>query len=271
MWQCKIANSLGGGFAGTPNQVWGTGDYVNNTDPTVFFGCYGLPDFYAIWRHKGRKAILWAGSDIRHLLNGYWLEDGGAIRLPPKEMAKWLNKNCENYCENIVEWKALKGLGIDSTIIPSFLGNVNDYQVEYKWSDTPKVYASVSGDDFKLYKWDVIDLLAREHRGIEFHLYGNKTPWATGEKNVIVHGRVPQEVMNAEIKQMQAGLRLLDFDGFSEITAKSFLWGQWPITTIPYPHALTLSDLGSLKDKKEPNLEGRNYYLNTLNKYPWTS
>ena len=79
IWQCRIAPSLGGGFAGTPNKNWGTCDYKDNKTPTIFFGLYGLPDFYALWRHKGRRAILWAGSDIIHFLNGYWLERKGAI------------------------------------------------------------------------------------------------------------------------------------------------------------------------------------------------
>ena len=47
-WQCRVAPSLGGGFAGTPNEVWGTRDYVEEEGPAVFFGLYGLPAPYGL-------------------------------------------------------------------------------------------------------------------------------------------------------------------------------------------------------------------------------
>ena len=68
---------------------------------------------------------------------------------------------------------------------------------------------------------------------------------------------------------MQGGIRLLEHDGFSEIIAKSVLWGQYPISLIPYPHTLLPSQIGTLVDRKEPNIEGRNYYRSVINKYKW--
>lgn len=267
-WQCRYAPSLGE-LEGTPKEVWGTKKYKNKEDPTVFFGLYGMNDFMALWNHKGRKCILWAGSDIRHFMKGYWLKDGGRIKISPEPLAKWIALNCESYVENIVEYKALKKLGIESTIVPSFMGNIDDYDIEYTYNERPQVYASVSGDDFKLYKWEIIDRLASIYEGIDFHLYGNTKKWESKNKNVIVHGRVPKEIMNEEIKKMQGGIRLLDFDGFSEIIAKSILWGQYPISAIPYPHTLSLSELNTLKDLKEPNFEGQEYYKKIINNYPW--
>ena len=128
-WQVRVAPSLGGGFAGTPEEVWGVKPYENNTDPTVFFGLYGLPDFYALWRHKGDKAVLWAGSDIRHLLCGYWLDGVGKLRLPPWDMAAWIDINCDNYVENNMEQQALAEIGIKANVVPSFLGNVDEYDI----------------------------------------------------------------------------------------------------------------------------------------------
>ena len=82
--------------------------------------------------------------------------------------------------------------------------------------------------------------------------------------NVFVHGKVPKEQMNEEIKHMQGGIRLLKHDGFSEIIAKSILWGQWPISAIPYSYTVDKP-----MTKSEPNIEGRNYYRKILNNYPW--
>lgn len=271
-WKYRWAPSIGS-LEKTAEEVWGIEKYNPETDrrnPVVFFGLYGLPDFYTLWRHKGRKAILWAGTDITHFVNGYWLDDEGGIRISPFALAEWINMNCESYVENWVEHDALERLGIKSEVIPSFLGNIDDYPISYVHSERPKVYASVSGDNFVLYGWNKISLLALQNPDVEFHLYGNETPWE-GPANVIVHGRVLKEQMNEEIKQMQGGIRLTEFDGFSEILAKSILWGQYPISLIKYPHILGPEQLQLLKFNTEPNIEGREYYRTVLNKYPWNA
>lgn len=280
-WPCRVAPSLGDGFAGTPYEVWGCKKYneVEDTEKkTVFFGIYGLPDFFALWRHKGDKYILWAGSDIRHLKNGYWLDKEGNIRISPQAICEWINKNCISYVENRQERNMLLGMGIESEVVPSFLGNVDDYEVCYKYNPRPKVYASVSGNNFELYKWHLINEVATSVPEIEFHLFGNTVPFETNNKNVIVRGRVSQEEMNTEIKTMQCGLRLIEVEGCSEVIVKSALWGQWPISRIYYP-AITnilnkkelLISLRDLVNKKEPDLSARQWFLDNLNKYPWNS
>ena len=270
MIYCRMAPSLGA-LEDMPENIWGTPSYnpeLHINESCVFFGLYGLPDFYALWRHKGKKYILWAGSDITHFKNGYWLDETGDIRLKSQSLARWINKNCEVYVENQVEQKELQTLGIALSIKPSFLGRVEDYELSYTQSDKPKVYTSVSGDNFELYKWHEIYALSDKNPNIEFHLYGNEKRWLP-RNNIVVHGRVPKEQMNEEIKQMQGALRLLPFDGFSEIIAKSILWGQWPISAIKYQYMLSVGELEVLKDKKEANIEGREYYRKTLNDFLW--
>lgn len=268
---CRWSPSLGA-LEDTAEKIWGTPEYEYDlNEATVFFGLYGFPDFYALWRHRGKKWILWAGSDIKHFLEGYHLEDGGAIKLDPAALARWINKHCESWVENQVEYKALAEIGIRSQICPSFLGRIEDYPISYKPSDRPKVYTSVSGDELKLYGWEKIAPLAEQHPNIEFHLYGNTEPFPTPFVNMIDHGRVPKERMNAETKEMQGALRLTEFDGFSEILAKSILWGQWPISLIPYEHILPVNEIGLLKELTGPNIGGREYYRKILNKFPWST
>lgn len=275
-WQCRYAPSLGG-LEDTPDNIWKTKPYLDEFQDTVFFGLYGLPDFYTLWRHKGRKAILWAGSDIRHFIAGYWLSDTGSIKIDPEPLAKWIQENCESYVENGVEAEALRVLGIESKIVPSFLGKVDEYPISFTRNDIPQVYASVSGNDFGLYGWEQIELIA-DKCDADFHLYGNTVPWVSKHPNVFVHGRVPKEQMNKEIQTMQCGLRVLEFDGFSEVLAKSVLWGQYPISHIGYPYIdsyTTNSELialiNNLKTKREPNVKARQYYQQHLNKYPWSN
>lgn len=265
-WQCRYSTTLGA-LEDTPNNIWGTKEYTDITAPTVFMGLYSLVDFYALWRHQGQKAILWCGSDITRFKEGYWLDELGEIKLNPISLAKWINENCENWCENKVEQKALDELGIESEVCPSFLGDVKQFEINFKPGN--KVYTSVSGDNFSLYGWYEIDKLAIENPDIEFHLYGNTKEWKSLNNNVIVHGRVSKEQMNQEIKEMQGALRLTTFDGFSEIIAKSILMGQWPVSKIPYPYTLPINQLSQVINKTESNTEGREYYLETLNKFPW--
>jgi len=269
-WQCRWSLTLGE-LESTHQEVWGTFDYIDDKQPTVFFGLYGLPDFYTLWRHKGRKAILWAGTDILHFADGYWLDKEGEIRVGPYAFGKWINENCESYVENEVEQLELEFYGIETKVIPSFLGNVNDFPVSYKWNSVPRLYTSVSGDNFEQYGWHKIDGLAEENPNVEFHLYGNEKKWIPKWSNIIVHGRVPKEQMNKEIEGMQGALRLTEFDGFSEILAKSILMGQHPISEISYNHIGTVESIFLMKDYRKPNLQGRNYYLKRLNKYPWNS
>ena len=125
---CRVAPSLGGGFDGTPEEVWGTKEYNEGMDydkPTVFFRMYGFPDIQRLWRHKGKKWILWAGTDVTHFCNGYWLDYKGNIRMDPKPLAEWINKYCESWVENDVERRALQAMGIEAKVCPSFLGDIN--------------------------------------------------------------------------------------------------------------------------------------------------
>lgn len=260
--------------------VWGTKPYdplLHSEEPCVFFGLYGLPDFYTLWRHKGKRWILWAGTDIVHFTNGYWLDNVGNIRIDNTALAQWINENCESWCENEVEKESLALVGITAQVCPSFLGKVENFDVSYTQVERPAVYSSVSGNNFSMYGWDIIEKIAGDC-DVDFHLYGNTVPWETKHSNVFVHDRVPKEQMNEEVKHMQGALRLCMPDGFSEILAKSVLWAQWPITweAFKYPHiggANGLNELvrllNALKFKNKPNLAGREYYLQTLNNFPW--
>lgn len=264
----RWASSLGD-FEESPEKIWGVEPYnPEGSDDCVFCGLYGLPDFYALWRYKGKKYVWWCGTDILHFKNGYWLEDGGGIKLDPKPLAEWINKNCESWCENKVEADTLMKLGIYSHIAPSFLGDVDKFPVSEKKTDKKRYYASVSGDEFEKYGWGKIANLSKENLDTEYHLYGNSDYPPLFQlgiyrgnpvtyPNIFVHGRIIKEQMNEEIKSMTGCIRLLDFDGFSEIVAKAVLMGQEVISSIEYPF---------LKAENP-----REELLKVLNCYPWVN
>lgn len=144
-------------------------------------------------------------------------------------------------------------MGIRSRVCPSFLGDINKYKPQ-KIKKEFRYYASVSGNDFKLYGWDKINKLAKKAINVKYYLYGNTIPWEA-PKNVIVRGRVSQKEMDEETKSMTGAIRLIPFEGFSEILAKSILWGQKPISEIPY----------DFLEAKNPRKE----LLKIVNMYPW--
>lgn len=188
------------------------------------------------------------------------------MRLDPGSLAPWLNKYCENYVENEVEKKELARYGIRAKVVPSFLGDVNNFKVCFQPGN--KLYTSVSGNDYEVYGWDKIPALARYYPEIEFHLYGN-TGKKLKAKNVIDHGRIPKEQMNEEIRRMQGPLRLTKFDGFSEIIAKGLLMGQYPVSIIRYPHTFDTTEIDQIAKQVRPNVNGREWALKHVNQFPW--
>lgn len=280
---CRFAPSLGA-LEGTPELAWGTKPYryIEHYDkPTVFFGLYDLRDYVALIRHRGKRWILWAGSDILNLKNNF-LFNNGKLRLIsklfrgfPRFLDKWLSKNAEHWVENENEREILQSIGIEANVCPSFMGQKNFYPTSYEWKEQPDVYLSAHPGRQKEYGWDTIERIANETPFITFHLYG--APWITNKKNVVVHGRVKKEIMNKEIRYMQCGLRLNKNDGFSEITAKSILWAQHPIARMSYKYIKyfyddisLIKELKSLQNEREPNIAGKKYYLDLLNNYPWS-
>ena len=68
-----MAPSLGT-FEDSPENVWGTKIYKYPEDkfrPTCFMGVYDVRDYWALLRHRGKKAIFWCGSDILNLKNRF--------------------------------------------------------------------------------------------------------------------------------------------------------------------------------------------------------
>ena len=274
---CHYAKSLGE-LEGTPFEAWGTPIYEykkHKKESAVFFGLYDLRDYLALFRHRGLSYVLWAGSDIKNLQKEFALNDGKLKRISNIFGNKWVYpilKKAEHWVENKVEWEALHRLGIHSKICPSFMGDINKFKVTFRPKKIPDVYISASEGRQEEYGFGVVERIA-DLLPVRFHLYGAR--WETRRKNIMVHGRVPKEQMNEEISKMQIGLRLNDFDGFSEILAKCILQGQWPVSRIEYPGIPACRTDQELIDqiKGVAGVKGsfpeRDWYVNNINKFPW--
>lgn len=262
-YRLRVSSSVAP-FREKAEKIWGLERYRWPRDmfkPVVFFGMYHLGDYFRYLRHLGPNEIFWCGYDIVNFKK--W----------PNRILKFWFRNISNYVENEVEQEELKSFGIESEVRPSFLEDVNDFPVCFKPSDKPQVFLTTHSGREEEYGVLFIASIARKLPHIIFHIYGISSP---NLHNIIFHGRVPPEQFNEEIKNYQAGLRLNEHDGNSEITMKSVLCGGYPITKIKYPFIDNYENeeeliklLKELKNKKEPNYKGREHYIQVLNDYPW--
>lgn len=247
-------------------KIWGLEKWEGMNDEdlhVLFFGLYVDYDFDVFYFHSGKKTVFWCGSDIVRVL-----------RDPERQRKLRLYPEAEHYCENELEAEELRSVGINPIVAPSFLEDIDDFPASYFPTEKPHIY--LSGHDYREeeYGFGLVDRLADRFPDYTFHLYGVGEPYIKG--NIVSHGRVSPEQFNEEIKHYQCGLRPNDHDGFSEVTAKSVLMGQYPITKIPYPNILSYQTeeelvelLGKLKFIKEPNLVARDYWRKAVNNYSW--
>lgn len=228
----------------------------NLTDKVLFFGLYHKLDYLRFMYHLGCKTVFWCGSDILNLRKADKVSRG-LVRAT----------RARHICENTVEWNMLRDMGINAEIHPMIFDYVK-IPMSFEPSKNPHVYTTCHEGREKDYRVDLIEKIAPLFPVITFHIYGID---GEDEKNIVYHGRVLESVFMFDIQGYQAALRLNKFDGFSEILAKSALMGQYPISWISYPHITHVHDATSLRlalqglsKKKEPNVEGRNYWRNKL-------
>jgi len=247
-------------------KVWGLqkweGIYDKDQD-VLFFGLYIKWDFDAYWMHEGKKTVFWCGSDILNVQQDW--EWQRRVRLFP---------DAKHYCENEVEQKELKEMGIEAEIVQSFLDDIDAFPVSFKPSQTPHIFMSGHPNREDEYGFNLAAKLAQTLPDFTFHLYGAGARGRVG--NIIVHGQVPEKDFNEEIKNYHCAIRSNDHDGWSELPMKCILNGGYPITKIKYPMVANYETdeqlvkfLKELKDKKKPNLEARKFWIKRVNNFPW--
>lgn len=258
-------------------------DGVDDPDRDVlFFGLFNDRDFATFDGFKGNKSVFWCGSDILLAKQDY----------ERKRILK--NNPAKHYCENEVEQENLKLVGVEAEIIPSFLDNIDNFPISFKPSTKPHIFICGHDQREDEYGAGIVKRIAKRIPEATFHIYGidkDSIYFGTTElnhdklinvdvdcPNVWYHGQVPEGQFNNEIMNYHCGLRTNEHDGMSEVTAKSILMGQYPITKIPYEGIWsykTEDELVALIDKlrfvQKPNYEGRSLYLKKLNQFPWCS
>ena len=224
----------------------------------VFFGLYHWVDYLKFLIHLGPKSVFWCGSDLLQL----------------KHWVVHFLQSADHYVENDVERERLLRYQVVAEVRPSFVDEI--LEISFKPSKTPHVFMCCHREREDEYGMELVNRIAARVPKTTFHIYGIKV--GRFSPNIIYHGKVPEKQFNEEIKQYQAGIRLNEFDGNSEVTMKSVLMGQYPITRIKYPHIDhcettegLIGLLRELKNKKGPNYGAREFWLNNINKYPWTT
>lgn len=247
---------------------------INDSDKDLlFFGLFNDRDFEVFHNFEGKKSVFWCGGDILRLKADY--ERKRILKLSPET---------KHYCETEKQAEILRECGFEPIVIPSFLGDFNDYPISFK---PPK-----KGEKWKIwlcghenreieYGFDQAIRLAKEDKDLEIHFYGVPEDYpgkSYFEKlpNVIWHGQVPEEQLDKEIRDYHCGLRPNKTDGISEVVMKSLLLGQYPISYLFYEGVWTYrtfaglqSKIAELKKQTEPNIYPMTYWLGKLNDFPW--
>lgn len=277
MAKLKVSNSVLQ-FKAKAEKAWKLEEWGGIDDPDrelVFFGLFHDRDFEVFHNFKGKKHVFWCGGDILRLVQDY-----------ERQRVMKISKDTTHYCENETEADNLRSVGIEPIVIPSFLGNVNDYPVSFeqpKQGEKWKVWMCGHERREQEYGFDQARELARIFLDVEFHFYGvsrkyegKATVSSDDLPNIIYHGLVPEKQLDEEIRKYHCGLRCNEHDGVSEVMVKSILLGQYPITRIPYEGVWSYQSFGELaehiqrlRQQTSPNLETRSIWLKKLNQFPW--
>lgn len=222
----------------------------------AFFGLYNVVDYLKFVFHYGKKVVFWCGGDILNLQRRpFWQK---ILQHYP----------ARHICENVVEYAALKKMGIVAGIRPCLVDEIKLLPITYKYSKNPHVYLCTHEGREEEYGVGIIEEIAPKLLDIHFEIYGISRP---NSKNIIYHGNVEPSVFAQEINGYQCALRLNEFDGFSEILVHAMLRGQYAISRILYPYMTCVKDketlidaLVELRSKTRPNTQGRKYWINEL-------
>ena len=256
---------------------------IESKEPLLFFGLYNDRDFDVFNTYQGPKTVFWCGSDILFLMKDY--ERRRILKNHPKT---------EHYCENDVEARNLEKCGVKvKGVIPSFLDNTSNFPISFTPTQNPQIFVCGHPNRETEYGLEIIRNVARRVPEATFHIYGidwsdnyfYKKHIPLADKlasvdeecaNIWYHGKVPEGEFNNHITKYHCGLRTNEHDGFSEVTAKSILMGQYPISRIPYDKIWSYNTedelvalIEKLKYMKEPNLEARSHYLKKFNNFPF--
>ena len=256
-------------------------DRIRNVrDPVLFFGMYHSSDWFSFIRHKGKRYVLWAGGDLINLKRNYAFSDGNNYWGVLSKLFRWFDWSiifrifeAQHFVENEMEQDELLEMGIESTIVPTFLEDVKDFPVSFRPSKNPELFISARPGREDKYGVDLVRRISPLVPFAKFHIYGVD---GKSEKNIQFHGLVPPKQFNQEIRKYHSGLRPNEHDGNSEIAMKSVLMGQYPITRIEYPHIWSyqgesrlINLIKELRNQKEPNLKARRYWQKSVNKFPF--
>lgn len=230
-------------------------DPQTDRNKEVFFqGLYFQEDYITFQQHLGKRVLYWNGNDvIRTLTTPHWL-------------AVILTTPAQHYCNSYWQREVWRRLGVNVKVSPIFFGDINNYPITYKKSDTPHIYMTSHTGRDREYGVDIIERVASSLPEFTFHIYGSEGK--SENWNVIYHGWVEGEEMDTDIKGFQ-GCFKGGSNGIAITLMKSILLGQYPISSEKIEGVWHAPDdkslirmLRKLKKQEDPNHKLRAKYIN---------
>lgn len=201
-----------------------------------------------------------------------------------KVILHWIGTDVYNYMHKIVSSKPytgkvshvagspllrdeLKAVGIDAKMIPIVPFGMKLELMEMPDKHAALVYLPKGKEDF--YRGDIVRELALRNPDIQFHIVANDGYGPLELSNVVFHGKLGAEKMNALYSEISILVRIPEHDGLSMMVLEALAKGKQVLYRYEHPFVYTpdtlaIEDIDAkfkeiTAEKPTQNVQGHNY------------
>lgn len=238
---------------------------LHYNDPVWFFGMYFDIDYLQLQAHQGKKIINWRGSDALKLRNF----------TDKIELLK--NASCLHVCQSERQQAVLADYGIRSIVRPMLNTPVSDVSLTKFPLDQTSILVFWRRGIDEFTNADLFFEIAANCPEVVFHVVGDQDPprfnrW--NGSNIVHHGFLSETDLDQLMDQCKGTLRPWESDGTPNIQTKMLLKGRYASHYCRFEHVgqcRTAEEyvhwIRNLERIVEPNLEGRQWWMDHLNNF----
>lgn len=238
--------------------------------------CYYWKYIFALWGNPQVYIVYAMPNDCLTLIL--------ARMFRKKVILHWIGTDVYNYTHKLVSTKPytgnvshvagspllcseLKAVGIDAKMIPIVPFGMKLELMEMPEKHAALVYLPKGREDF--YRGDIVRELALRNPDIQFHIVANDGYASLQLSNVVFHGRLSAEEMNALYSEISILVRIPEHDGLSMMVLEALAKGKQVLYRYEHPFVYTpdtlaIEDIDAkfkeiIAEKPKQNVQGHNY------------
>ncbi|MCM1157280.1 MAG: hypothetical protein NC300_02130 [Bacteroidales bacterium] len=227
--------------------------------PQVYI-VYAMPNhsiMLTLARVFGKKVILhWIGTDVYNYIHS-------------ADSPKPYTGKVSHVTGSQLLHDELEAAGIQSDIIPIIPFGMKLELMEMPDKHAALVYLPKGREDF--YRGDIVRELAVRNPDIDFHIVANDQYNPLDLPNVVFHGKLDSEKMNALYRQISVLVRLPEHDGLSMMVIEALAKGKQVLYRYEHPYVYTpdsmeMDDIDTkfkeiVSERPKQNKQGHDYIL----------